>query len=40
MKALLGEDFLSVFESSPIPFSIDLKLGGEYVASDSLAVIK
>ncbi len=40
MKALLGEDFLSVFESSPIPLSIDLKLSGDYVASDSLAVIK
>ena len=40
MKALLGEDFLSVFESSPIPLSIDLKLDGRFVTTDSLDVIK
>lgn len=39
MKALLGEDFLSVFESSPIPVSIDLHLNGDMVAKDSLSVI-
>ena len=31
MKALLGEDFLSVFESSPIPYSIDLHLTGRWL---------
>ena len=40
MEALLGEDFLSVFESSPIPISIDLHLDGDYVTSDSLEVVK
>ena len=40
MKGLLGEDFLSVFESSPIPLSIDLKLDGNFVTADSLDVIK
>lgn len=40
MKALLGEDFLSVFESSPIPISIDLRLDGDYVTKDSIDVIK
>ena len=40
MKGLLGEDFLSVFESSPIPLSIDLKLDGSFVTADSLDVIK
>jgi cell division transport system permease protein len=40
MKALLGEDFLSVFESSPIPISVELKLTGEAITSDSLEVIK
>ena len=40
MKALLGEDFLSVFESSPIPISIDLKLNGDFITSDSLEVVK
>lgn len=40
MKELLGEDFLSVFESSPIPMSIDLKLEGSMISTDSLDVIK
>ena len=40
MKALLGEDFLSVFESSPIPISVELKLTGEAITSDSLEAIK
>ena len=40
MKALLGEDFLSVFESSPIPLSIDLKLNGDYITKDSLDRVK
>ena len=40
MKGLLGEDFLSVFESSPIPISIDLKLDGDFITADSLDVIK
>lgn len=40
MEALLGEDFLSVFESSPIPISIDLHLDGDYITSDSLEMVK
>lgn len=40
MKALLGEDFLDVFESSPIPVSIDLTLMAGYVAADSLDVVQ
>ena len=40
MEALLGEDFLSVFESSPIPISIDLHLNGDYITSDSLEMVK
>ena len=40
MKGLLGEDFLSVFESSPIPISIDLKLDGDYITKDSLDWVK
>lgn len=39
MKSLLGEDFLSVFESSPIPVSVDLHLDGGVVSKDSLNVI-
>ncbi len=39
MAAMLGEDFLSVFEASPIPISIDVTLKAEYVSSDSLAMV-
>lgn len=40
MEALLGADFLDVFESSPIPISIDLKLDGDVITRDSLNYIK
>ncbi|MBE6240961.1 MAG: FtsX-like permease family protein [Bacteroidales bacterium] len=40
MKQMLGEDFLDVFETSPIPFSFDIRLGASYVSSDSLEVVK
>lgn len=40
MKELLGEDFLSVFETSPIPISIELSLHADYVSSDSLAMVQ
>ena len=36
----LGEDFLDVFETSPIPVSIDVTLDADYVSSDSLEVVK
>ena len=40
MKAMLGEDFLSVFGSSPVPASIDLTLEARYVSADSLDKVK
>ena len=40
MKALLGDDFLDIFEASPIPMSIELHLGGEFITRDSLNLIK
>ena len=40
MKAMLGEDFLSVFETSPIPSSLELTLQAEYVSTDSLQMVK
>ena len=40
MKAMLGEDFLSVFETSPIPSSLELTLQAEYVSADSLEMVK
>ena len=36
----LGEDFLDVFENSPIPVSIDVTLEAAYVSSDSLEVVR
>ncbi|MCD8208225.1 MAG: permease-like cell division protein FtsX [Bacteroidales bacterium] len=40
MKAILGEDFLTVFSSSPIPVSIDFTITADYVSADSLALVK
>lgn len=40
MEAMLGEDFLDVFETSPIPVSIDVTLRADYVSADSLEVVK
>ena len=40
MESLLGEDFLSVFEISPIPASIALTLKADYVSVDSVAKVK
>lgn len=39
LKEMLGEDFLSVFETAPIPVSINVGLKAEYVSADSLAKI-
>ena len=40
MADMLGDDFLDVFETSPIPVSIDLTLKADYVSADSLEVVK
>ncbi len=40
MKELLGEDFLEVFESNPIPYSIDVFLRADWFAADSIGVVK
>lgn len=40
MKELLGDDFLDVFETAPIPISIELSLAADYVSADSLEMIK
>lgn len=40
MARLLGQDFLDVFESAPVPISIDVNLEAAYVSSDSLEVVK
>ena len=40
MRELLGDDFLDVFETAPIPISIELSLAADYVSADSLEMIK
>lgn len=40
LAAQLGEDFLDVFETSPIPVSIDVTLAADYVSADSLEMVK
>ena len=40
MKQMLGEDFLDVFETSPIPVSLNLTLKAEHVSPDSLAAVE
>ena len=40
MSKMLGQDFLDVFETAPVPISIDVNLEADYVSSDSLAVMK
>lgn len=40
MTDMLGEDFLSVFETAPIPVSVDVTLKAEYVSPDSLELVK
>lgn len=40
LEALLGEDFLSVFESTPVPVSVEMRLDGSMISKDSLALIK
>ena len=40
MAQMLGEDFLSVFETSPIPVSVSVRLAADYVTPDSVAVVE
>ena len=40
MAEMLGNDFLDVFETSPVPVSIGITLNAGYVSEDSLKVVK
>ena len=40
MAEMLGADFLSVFETSPIPVSIVVTLNADYVSRDSLKLVE
>ncbi len=39
LAEMLGEDFLDVFETAPVPLSVDLTLEAEYVVPDSLVFV-
>lgn len=39
LQTMLGEDFLSVFEASPVPVSVDVTLKAAYVSPDSLSMV-
>lgn len=40
LREMLGEDFLEVFDSVPVPVSIDLFLKADYVSADSLSKVE
>ena len=40
MKNLLGENFMEVFTTSPIPISLDVNLTAAYFSKDSLAMVR
>jgi cell division transport system permease protein len=40
LAELLGEDFVDIFETSPIPASVEITLDADYVSSDSLEVVR
>lgn len=40
LAAMLGEDFLGVFATNPVPLSVDVTLKAEYVCADSLAFVQ
>ena len=40
MTDMLGDDFLNVFETAPIPVSVDVTLRADYVSADSLEIVK
>ena len=40
MSNLLGRDFLDVFETAPVPVSIDVSLEAAYVQADSLKMMR
>ena len=40
MEQMLGEGFLDIFEASPIPASVNVRLKADYVSPDSLDIVK
>jgi cell division transport system permease protein len=40
LSKMLGDDFLSVFETSPVPISLEITLKGDYISPDSVAFVR
>lgn len=40
LAAMLGDDFLGVFETAPVPISFEMTLGAQYVSPDSLDMVR
>ena len=40
LEEMLGKDFLGVFETSPVPLSLDISLHADYVSPDSVAFVR
>lgn len=40
LAGMLGDDFLSVFETSPVPVSLEITLQADYVAPDNVAFVR
>lgn len=40
LEEMLGKDFLAVFETSPVPLSLEISLKADYVEPDSVAIVR
>ena len=40
LEEMLGKDFLSVFETSPVPLTLEISLKADYVSPDSVAFVR
>lgn len=40
LEEMLGKDFLAVFETSPVPLSLEISLKADYVETDSVAIVR
>ena len=40
LEEMLGDDFLTVFDTSPVPVSFNVSLDAAYVSPDSVAIVK
>lgn len=40
LEEMLGKDFLAVFETSPVPLSLEISLKADYVEPDSVVIVR